>query len=258
MPKRSPRDEFPRGCRLARSGTAPGARLASALHLRPRREGSGLNRRHGRRVALIGLMGSGKTTVGRKLARLIGYRFVDMDREIARAAGRSIARIFREEGEAGFRRREAELLRSLARDRNVCVSTGGGVVCLERNRRLLTTRFATFWLRIGVEEAWGRLGRPDGRPLLDSAHPLESLRAFSRRRNALYRATGREVRTLGRPPEALARAIAGCLNHTPAAPAPSRRRSASAREERRGVGKRARDDFTPRAAVRRSADRTPR
>ena len=162
------------------------------------------------RIALVGLMGSGKTTVGRHLARHLGYDFVDMDAELARRAGRSVARIFEQEGEEGFRQHESALLRELSRATGIVVSTGGGVVTSPENRHLLRERFRALWLKVGVPTAWRRLGSPTGRPMLSAAWlgatPQIRLRHLARLRDPLYADVAAAV-PAGRPPAAVAAAI---------------------------------------------------
>jgi shikimate kinase len=148
------------------------------------------------RIALIGLMGSGKSTVGRRLARRLGWRFVDMDAEIARTAGTSIPRLFAESGEAAFRRREVALLDRLARGQRLVVATGGGVVTSAAARARLRRHFRTFWLDLSAARAWERLGTAAGRPLLEAGPggtPLGRLRRLARERRPLYARVGERV-----------------------------------------------------------------
>lgn len=148
------------------------------------------------RIALVGLMGSGKSTVGRRLARRLGFRFVDMDREIARAAGISIPRLFARDGEAAFRRREVALLDRLARGNRLVVATGGGVVTTAAARARLRRHFRTFWLDLSAARAWERLGAATGRPLLEAGPggtPLGRLRRLARERRPLYERVGERL-----------------------------------------------------------------
>jgi shikimate kinase len=166
------------------------------------------------RIALIGMMGSGKTTAGRRLAKLLGYRFVDMDREISMASGKGVARIFEDEGESAFRRREAALLRKIARLTGVVVSTGGGIILSARNRVLLRTSFRAVWLRVPATEILRRIGPGRGRPVLNLVRGmppdarLSYLRELARTRAPLYAEAGVPVRADGRSPDQLARVIA--------------------------------------------------
>jgi len=165
-----------------------------------------------RPIALIGLMGAGKTTVGRLLARCLGREFIDMDAELARELGMTVTRTFAKLGEANFRRRESALLRKLsARRDGPVVATGGGVVLRPSNRTLLASRFETYWLDISAAEAWRRLGTPRGRPLLQEGPggtPRARLVRLARERRTLHAASGRRLRATGRTPIELAESIA--------------------------------------------------
>ena len=166
------------------------------------------------RIALIGMMGSGKTTAGWRLARLLDYRFIDMDREISMASGKSISRIFKEDGEPAFRRREAALLRKFARRKGVVVSTGGGIILSAPNRSVLRGSFQAVWLRIPATDVLRRIGSGQGRPVMNLAKSmppggrLSYLRMLARARAPLSAATGVPVRAEGKSPEQLARVIA--------------------------------------------------
>jgi shikimate kinase len=139
------------------------------------------------RLALVGLMGAGKTRVGRLVASALGWPFHDADLLVEWGAGRSVPAVFSEEGEAGFRRRESAVLAELAgREPPLVVATGGGVVERAGNRRLLAESFRVVWLRIAPEEAARRLAGGRGRPLLAESDPVEVLRSLAATREALY------------------------------------------------------------------------
>ena len=101
-------------------------------------------------ICLIGMMGSGKSTVGRRIAALLGRRFVDADRELESRCGVPIATIFELEGEEGFRRRETHVIEDLSARPGIVLATGGGAVTVERNRELLRGRCFTIYLQAGV------------------------------------------------------------------------------------------------------------
>jgi shikimate kinase len=127
---------------------------------------------HSLKLYLIGMPGSGKTTLGQQLARHYGFRFLDLDAEIERRAGRSIPTIFKEEGEAEFRRQEAEVLRAVAaRPEPAVVATGGGTPCFHDNMTVLNQSGLTFWLDVPVPVLAARLRAPEqaSRPLLATA-----------------------------------------------------------------------------------------
>lgn len=128
---------------------------------------------------LVGMMGSGKTTVGREVARRLGWRFVDLDEEIAGSSGRSIPELFADEGEAAFRRLEATCLaRSLGDEEGApaVVAAGGGVVGEAANRSLLREAATVVWLRAEPATLAGRVGDGEGRPLLAGAGGEEGRR----------------------------------------------------------------------------------
>lgn len=160
-----------------------------------------------RRIVLVGPMASGKTSTGRRIARRTGYRFVDLDDAVERAAGRSIPEIFRSEGEEGFRRREAEVTRrfdDLPDGRGVVVATGGGWMAREALRERWDDAVRV-WLRVSPEEALRRIGGDlESRPMLDPARPRESFRRILERRREDYGRAEYAVDTEGRTPDEVA------------------------------------------------------
>lgn len=139
-------------------------------------------------VVLIGMMGSGKSSVGRELARLLGREWKDLDDELERRFKLSVARQFEAVGEAGFRRREHEMFRRLAGDRDLVLSAGGGLVLLPENRALLK-RATAVYLQASPQRLLARLSAAQAarRPLLKGPHPGAVLRRLARLRSPLYR-----------------------------------------------------------------------
>lgn len=137
-------------------------------------------------IYLIGPTGSGKTAVGRQLARDTGLEFHDSDHEIEERTGVEIAFIFEKEGEAGFRERESDMLRELCKLNGVIVATGGGAVLAEENRRCLTESGIVVYLKTGIEEQLKRTGRSRKRPLLNHGNPREVLEKMAEVRRPLY------------------------------------------------------------------------
>lgn len=139
-------------------------------------------------VFLVGLMGAGKTSVGRALARHLGKAFFDTDQEIERLTGVRIPVIFDIEGEAGFRVRESKVLEELTQRLDIVLATGGGIVLAEHNRRLLTERGTVVYLRATVADLGTRTRNDRNRPLLRAGDPLAVLQTLYEQRDPLYRA----------------------------------------------------------------------
>lgn len=138
-------------------------------------------------IFLVGLMGAGKTSVGKMLARRLHKAFFDTDQEIERATGVKIPVIFDIEGEAGFRTREARLLVDLVQRRNIVLATGGGVVLAAQNRQLLMENGTVVYLRASVEDLWERTRHDKNRPLLHTENPVARLNELFVQRDPLYR-----------------------------------------------------------------------
>jgi shikimate kinase len=146
--------------------------------------------RHGRipgNVFLVGLMGAGKTSVGRLLAKRLGKTFYDCDHEIERATGVKIPVIFEIEGETGFRAREARMLADLTVRSEIVLATGGGAVLSTENRKLLAVNGVVVYLRAAVADLWRRTRHDRNRPLLKTDEPLAKLEQLYAERDPLYR-----------------------------------------------------------------------
>jgi shikimate kinase len=154
--------------------------------------------RHAGNVYLVGMMGAGKTTVGRLLARRLKLRFIDADHELERRCGVKVPLIFDIEGEAGFRAREAQLLAELTALDGVVLGTGGGAVLAEENRRRLAERGTVVYLRATPEDLYERVKHDRNRPLLATADPLVRLRELHAQRDPLYRSIADLVVDTGR------------------------------------------------------------
>jgi shikimate kinase len=139
-----------------------------------------------RNIFLIGPMGSGKTAVGRHLARLFRYSFHDSDADIEAKTGVDIAFIFEKEGEAGFRVREKEAIDRLTQLTSIVLATGGGAVIDPANRRALAERGAVVYLSTSVDQQIERTRHGRHRPLLHDADPEQKLKDLMSRRAALY------------------------------------------------------------------------
>ena len=138
-------------------------------------------------LILVGMMGSGKTTMGRALAKHLGKAFVDSDEEIIKRTGVTIPHIFDIEGEAGFRQREATTIRELVRRDNMVLATGGGAVVDEQNRAMLRQNGIVIYLKASVHDLWHRTRHDRNRPLLQAGNPHAKLAELFQLRDPLYR-----------------------------------------------------------------------
>jgi len=150
-------------------------------------------------LALVGMPGSGKSTVGRQLARQLGWRFIDSDHEIEHAIGGSIRAYFEQHGEAAFRDLEQQTLAGLCQQHGIVLATGGGAVLREANRLALKGHCEVVYLRSTPEELFRRLRHDTQRPLLQVKDPLKRLRDLYRERDPLYRDAADFIIETGRP-----------------------------------------------------------
>ncbi len=144
-------------------------------------------------------MGAGKTTVGRALAKKLGRRFIDSDHEIEARTGASIPCIFEVEGEASFRRREAEVIRDLTAQRGIVLATGGGAVLDAANREYLKARGTVIFLRASVQSILHRTCHDKNRPLLQIADPRKRIEELVQQREPFYREVADIIIDTGRP-----------------------------------------------------------
>jgi shikimate kinase len=140
-------------------------------------------------LILIGPMGAGKTSIGRRLAERFGLRFVDLDRDIELDAGRSIPDLFANEGEAGFRLRERSRLAARLRESGLLIATGGGAVLDADNRRDMRSHGFVVHLHVSTDEQLTRLARDRSRPLLNTPDRAEVLQRLAAERAPLYAET---------------------------------------------------------------------
>jgi shikimate kinase len=141
-----------------------------------------------RNIYLIGPMGSGKTAVGKQLARLLDVPFYDSDAEVERRTGVDIPFIFEREGEPGFRLREREAIEALTALEPIVMATGGGAVLNAENRRLLSDHGTVIYLETSLGQQLQRVGSGRGRPLLKDGNLADRLRKLREVREPLYKA----------------------------------------------------------------------
>lgn len=149
-------------------------------------------------IVLVGMMGAGKTTVGRELAKRLGRRFVDSDHEIVERTGVAIPVIFDVEGEDGFRKRETMVVDELSGDAGIVLATGGGVVLRPENRDILHSRCCVVYLDVPVQTLYERTRHDKNRPLLQVENPRAKIESLYKARDPLYRQVAHVVVSGGR------------------------------------------------------------
>ena len=150
-----------------------------------------------RTVVLVGMMGSGKTAIGRNMAERLNVPYVDSDAEIETAANATISEIFERSGEPFFRDRETEVINRLLQSEPCVLSTGGGAFLAERNRAAISEHGIAVWLDADLDLLWERVRHKDTRPLLRTANPRATLAAIFKERGPIYAKA--ELRALADP-----------------------------------------------------------
>jgi shikimate kinase len=151
-------------------------------------------------IYFIGLMGAGKTTIGKILAKQLGKTFYDTDHEIEKRTGVKIPVIFDLEGETGFRKRETAVIQDITKLNNIVMATGGGAVIAEENRKLLQATGTVIYLRANVNELWHRTRNDKHRPLLQKVDIRAKLEQLYVERNPLYTQTATLIFDTGNQP----------------------------------------------------------
>jgi shikimate kinase len=172
---------------------------------------TGLSFRPDRPIVLVGLMGAGKTTVGRRLARRLGLAFVDSDEEIERAADHSVGEIFARFGEENFRDGERRVIARLINGGPKVIATGGGAFVNPQTRALILERCVAVWIDADLDTLAERVSRRDTRPLLKDREPLVVLRDLAEKRSPVYAQAHVHVRSLPAPHERAVDAILEAL-----------------------------------------------
>ena len=137
-------------------------------------------------VALVGMMGAGKTAIGTALARRLDVPFLDSDVEIERAANLTIAEIFERDGEPFFRERETQVIGRLLDGPAAVLSTGGGAFLRQENRQMISSKGISLWLRADLDLLWQRVKHKSTRPLLRTGNPKATLAAIQDERDPVY------------------------------------------------------------------------
>ena len=137
-------------------------------------------------IVMVGMMGAGKTAVGRALAARLGVPFLDSDHEIEAAANMTIPEIFARDGEPFFRKKETQVIARLLQEERGILSTGGGAFLAERNRALIAEHGTSVWLNADLEVLWNRVKHKDTRPLLRTPDPHATLESLYQQRVPLY------------------------------------------------------------------------
>lgn len=137
-------------------------------------------------ILLTGFMGAGKTTVGKKLAKRLGYFFIDTDSEIEKEQGCSITEIFKYGGEECFRDLETDILQKLQTKQNLVIATGGGMVLRNENRSLMQSLGTRVYLKVELQELMRRLKKDKKRPLLQKSKPEEHILEMLQQRKSIY------------------------------------------------------------------------
>lgn len=163
-------------------------------------------------IVLIGMMGAGKTCIGRKLAERLGLPFVDADQEIAAAAGCSIPDIFALHGEAAFRDGEARVIARLLDDPVQVLATGGGAFMNEKTRAKIRERAISIWLRADIELLMRRVGRRNNRPLLQKGDPRAVLEKLMAEREPVYATADIIVDSMDGPRDAMVNKVIEALD----------------------------------------------
>lgn len=162
-------------------------------------------------IVLVGLMGAGKSCIGKRLAEAIGWHFIDADSEIEKAAGCSIADIFERHGEQAFRDGEKRVIERLLQDGPSVIATGGGAFMNAETRAAIRAKGISVWLRADLEVLLRRTGRRDHRPLLKKGDPKQILTRLMEERYPVYAEADVVVESVDRPAEETTRQVLDAL-----------------------------------------------
>lgn len=158
-------------------------------------------------IVLIGLMGSGKTTVGKNIAKILNTEFADTDKLIINKLNKPIKQIFAEKGELFFRSIESEIINELSDKENLVISTGGGSVIREENIKNLQKNAVLFYLYAPSEELFKRIKNSEERPLIKTINPIETLKLLLEQREKFYNQADYKINTCNKTPKEIAEEI---------------------------------------------------
>ncbi len=187
------------------SRTENGTRQARARSL--------ANKLAGKPLVLVGMMGAGKTTVGRRLANRLGRQFIDSDEEIERAAQMSIPEIFEQRGETEFRAGETRVIARLLKERDIVLATGGGAFVNEETRALVKAEAVSVWLKADLDILFERVSRRSNRPLLKTADPKATLEKLIADRYPIYAEADITVMSRDVPQDNVAGDVVSAVHH---------------------------------------------
>lgn len=179
--------------------------------VRPKAETAVLAHLAGRPIVLVGMMGAGKTTVGRRLANRLGLPFTDSDVEIETAAGMSVPDIFAAHGEAEFRAGETRVIARLLRERQGVIATGGGAFINPETRAAIKSDAVSVWIKADFELLFARVSKRPNRPLLQTADPRGTLRDLIEKRYPVYATADLAIDSRDVPHEAVVSDIISAL-----------------------------------------------
>lgn len=175
-----------------------------------------------RPIVLVGMMGAGKSAIGRRLAERLGVPFLDADAEIEKAADMTVADIFDSYGEAEFRRLEREVIKRLLRQGPCVLATGGGAWMDPDTRRAVHEIGVSVWLKAGFDLIWERVSRKSHRPLLRTEDPRGTLAALMQARDPIYAQASVTVESTDAPKESMVERVLADLARALARPDPAR------------------------------------
>ncbi len=170
-----------------------------------------VSRLDGRPLVLVGMMGAGKTTVGRRIAARLGRQFMDSDEEIERAAQMTIPEIFEQRGEAEFRAGEMRVIGRLLKEKDIVLATGGGAFVNADTRALVKAEAVSVWLKADIDVLFERVSRRSNRPLLKTADPRGTLEKLIADRYPIYAEADVTVKSRDVPQDNVAADVIGAL-----------------------------------------------